>query len=297
MKLTNLPIRAILAAYGNVWAIDKTAFAAALELYETNIEPEAKAPRLPRVEGSVAVLPLTGIITQRSGGGLMEMLFGGTKTDTFGKDFDHLMTASNVGAIVLDIDSPGGIVFGVQELADKILAARGTKPVIAVANSYAASAAYCIGSAASQFIVTPSGQVGSIGVYIAHTDVSEADAKAGIKTTLISAGKHKTEGNPFEPLTDEARADMQAEVDGYYDSFVGSVAKGRGVTAGKVKRDFGQGRTVMASEAVEAGMVDRVATLDEVVSELIRDRRGKDRRQRAQNTTRLFDAPADKTTE
>ena len=88
-------------------------------------------------------------------------------TEAFGAAFDRAAADSSIGAIVLNIDSPGGSVYGVEELADKIYKARGTKPVYAVANSLAASAAYWIGSAASQLYVTPSGEVGSIGVLAA----------------------------------------------------------------------------------------------------------------------------------
>lgn len=256
--------------YGDVWALERGAMEAAHAMYAAGIEPEARSGRMAKVEGNVGVLPLTGIITQRTGNGLMELLFGGTKVDAFSAAFTQMVNTPSVGAIVLDIDSPGGSVFGINELAATVRAARGSKPIIGVANSMAASAAYLIASAVDTLVMTPGGQVGSIGVYAEHVDLSEAAAQAGVKITAISAGKYKTEGSEFEPLTDAAREHMQGQVDAYYDQFVAAVAKGRGKPAATVRSKFGQGRLVMADEALEAGMVDRIASFDQVMSELTR---------------------------
>jgi len=180
-----------------------------------------------------------------------------------------MIADDNVGAIVLEIDSPGGSVFGIQELWDTIFSARGEKKVVAVANSYAASAAYYIASAAEEVVVTPSGAVGSIGVLTAHADMSKKLAEEGIDVTLISAGKFKTEGNQFEPLSAEGRDAMQDMVDGYYSAFVNAVAKGRDVKAADVRGGFGEGRVVTAANAKSEGMVDRVETLDSTIARLM----------------------------
>ena len=127
------------------------------------------------------------------------------------------------------LDSPGGSVYGVSELADEIMNARAQKPVIAIANSLAASAAYWIGCSASELYVTPGGEVGSIGVWQAHFDYSQALAAEGVTPTLISAGKYKVEGNPYAPLGEDALGFMQSRVDDYYAVFTKSVARGRGV--------------------------------------------------------------------
>jgi signal peptide peptidase SppA len=166
---------------------------------------------------------------------------------------------------VLDIDSPGGSIAGITELAAEIRSARGAKPIVAVANTLAASAAYWLGSQADQFVVTPSGHVGSIGVYAVHQDVSKMLDEAGVKMTIVSAGPHKTEGNEFEPLTDEARAEIQARVDASYDQFVEDVAAGRNVPVATVRADFGGGRVLTARDALKAGMVDRVETLAQTI--------------------------------
>ncbi len=226
------------------------------------------ARRLPSVRGTIGVLPLRGVITQRGFGGLMGMLIGGTSTESYGEAFDALIGDDQVGAVVLDIDSPGGMHWGTPELHAKIRAGREIKPVVAVANSLAASAAYYIASAASQVVMTPSGQVGSIGVFRTHVDTTAAEEAEGVKVTHVIAGKYKAEG--LLPLTPEAEAAMQEEVDTYLDQFVADVAKGRGVSAKVVRETYGEGRVVLAKDALAAGMVDRIATLEEVLSGMMK---------------------------
>lgn len=229
-------------------------------------EPRAiTAKRSPSVRGTIGVLPLRGVITQRGFGGLMAFLFGeGASTEAYGQAFDALIADDQVGAVVLDIDSPGGMHWGTPELHAKIRAGREIKPVVAVANSLAASAAYYIASAASQVVMTPSGQVGSIGVFRTHVDTTAAEEAEGVKVTHIIAGKYKAEG--LLPLTPEAEAAMQQEVDTCLDQFIADVAKGRGVSASVVRKTYGEGRVVLAKDALAAGMVDRIATLEEVLS-------------------------------
>lgn len=216
-----------------------------------------------RIAGSVAVLPLFGTIVPRAN--LFTNASGATSAEMFGKRFDELMSDPSVGAIILDVDSPGGQVAGVEEVSKKIFDARGRKPVVAVANHLAASAAYWIATAAEELVVTPSGEVGSIGVFAAHEDLSESMAKEGVKVTMISEGKYKTEGNPYEPLSEEAKAAIQERVAEVYDSFVKAVARNRGVKAADVREGFGEGRVVSSKKAVQLGMADRVGTLDETI--------------------------------
>lgn len=219
-----------------------------------------------RTSGAVAVIPVYGTIVQRAD--MFTEMSGGTSTERLSAAIAQAVGDPSIGSIVLAIDSPGGGVYGVAELADQILKARGQKTIVAVADSLAASAAYWIGSAASEFAVTPGGEVGSIGVFGAHQDMSRLYDTAGVTTTLISAGKYKVEGNPFEPLTEEARAAMQARVNDYYSLFTKAVAKGRGVSVSAVQSGFGEGRVVGAQEAVKLGMADSVETLQQVISRL-----------------------------
>jgi signal peptide peptidase SppA len=242
--------------------------AAGGNLTAEEIEQRIGAGRRPtaRTAGAIAVLPLYGVISQRMN--MMSAASGGTSIEQFTSGFRSALADPQVGAIVLDVDSPGGSVQGVAELADEIHRGGRQKQIIAVANSMSASAAYWIGSAANELVVTPSGEVGSIGVLAAHQDVSEAQEKIGVKTSLVSAGKYKTEGNPFEPLTDEARAYIQARVDEHYGMFLKSVATQRKVSLDTVRDGFGQGRMVGAKAAVKLGMADSIGTLDETIARL-----------------------------
>jgi HK97 family phage major capsid protein/HK97 family phage prohead protease len=215
------------------------------------------------VPAAVKMIGLTGVIAPKAS--MINRTSGetGTGLDEFRAELAAALEDESVSAIVLDVDSPGGSVELVPETAAEILAARKQKPIVAVANTWAASAAYWLASAASEIVVTPSGEVGSIGVWSAHEDWSSFYEQKGIDTTLISAGKYKVEGNPFEPLGEEALAEKQRKVDAYYQMFLAGVAKGRKTSVPKVEANFGQGRMVMPNEALDAGMVDRIETLDE----------------------------------
>lgn len=165
---------------------------------------------------------------------------------------------ADVSEIVLDINSFGGMCAGCAETADAIYAARQVKPVVGVVDAYAYSAGYMLASAASRLVATPTGGVGSIGVVSMHVDMSKALAEMGVEVTFIHAGAKKVDGNPYAPLSDEARADIQREVDAHYAVFVGQVARNRGLDEQAV-RDTEAG-TFTAAEGKEIGLVDAVAS-------------------------------------
>ncbi len=221
--------------------------------------------------GGIAVLPLYGVVTQR--GNMVDDVSGpgSVSTQKFASALRQALADDTVSQILIDIDSPGGSVYGVSELADEIVSARTQKPVVAVANSLAASAAYWIGCSASEVYVSPGGEVGAIGGWQAHFDHSQALAFEGVTPTLISAGKYKVEGNPYAPLDEEAQGFMQSRVDDYYASFTKAVARGRGVPIAQVREGMGQGRVFGADAALANNMVDGVATFDEVVKKMRRD--------------------------
>jgi capsid assembly protease len=221
--------------------------------------------------GEIAVLPLYGVITQR--GNMVDDVSGpgSVSTQQFASALRQAITDDTISQILIDIDSPGGSVYGVAELADEIASARAQKPVVAIANSLAASAAFWIGCSASEFYVSPGGEVGSIGVWQAHFDHSQALAAEGVTPTLISAGKYKVEGNPYAPLDEEAQAFMQSRVDDYYASFTKAVARGRGVPIAQVREGMGQGRVLGADSALAQNMVDGIVTFDDVVRKMRRE--------------------------
>ena len=240
---------------------------------DRNVRDARRQSSVSNSGGGIAVLPLYGIVTQR--GNMVDDVSGPGTAST--QQFSNLLRAAlqdeTVSQILIDIDSPGGSVYGVAELADEIVSARAQKPVVAIANSLAASAAYWIGCSASEFYVTPGGEVGSIGVWQAHQDYSKAMDEAGVKTTLISAGKFKVEGNPYAPLDEEAQGFMQSRVDDYYAAFTKAVAKGRGVPISQVRDGMGQGRVLGADAALASSMVDGIATFEDVVKKMRRDAR------------------------
>lgn len=221
----------------------------------------AKAPADPVRDGGTMVIPVQGVVTPKG-------YYGGTSLERLGDQVRAAAADDKVGVIVLNIYSPGGSVYGTQEAADAIFEARAVKPVVAVANPLAASAAYWLGSQASAFYASPSADVGSVGVYAGHTDESGFEEKIGMKTTLIASddSPKKVAGNPYEPLSDEARADVQASVNESMAAFVAAIARGRGVPAAKVLKDFGHGDVLSAPRALSAGMIDGVMTLRDVVA-------------------------------
>lgn len=210
-----------------------------------------------------AILPLYGVVSQRMN--LLTEYSGGTSTDVFGGWFDDAMADETVSRIVIDVDSPGGSVYGIAELSNKIYKARGTKPIVAVSNSLMASAAYWVASAADEVFVTAGGEVGSVGVIAVHVDQSKANEQAGINVSYITAGEHKAEGNPDEPLADDARSFIQSRVDEYYEMFITDVARNRGKDKSYVKSNFGQGRVFGTNQSIRSGMADKIGSLEYVM--------------------------------
>jgi signal peptide peptidase SppA len=266
----------IRAVSGSPWAVREDILRVipdlrAFQLTAGAFELEARigaARGMAGAQQTVAVLPVRGIVTPRMD--LFTALLGGTSMSEFRSAFRGAMAAKDVSAIVLDVDSPGGMVDQVPEMAAEIRSARGKKPIVAVANTEANSAAYWLASQADEIVASPSSLMGSIGTYAQHVDESQAEAIEGVKTTLVSAGKFKTEANPHEPLGDEAAGHLQGLVDNYYGMFVADVAKGRGVSVDNVRNGYGEGRVLSAKDAVSEGLADRVGTFDDVVRELMK---------------------------
>lgn len=260
-----------------VWAVlpETMALISAVARGELTVEAAAARGRpraamreeRPRGE-SVTAISLRGLVTPR--GTVLDQLCGtGGGLEAFSQSLAEAAADSDVAAIVLDIDSPGGLSSMVAETAAEIRAARTRKPVVAVANTLAASAAYWLAAQADEVVVTPSGYVGSVGVYATHVDISGAEQIQGIRTTLVSAGRYKTEANPYAPLSDEARAGIQEMVDEAYGQFIAGVAVGRGVDEATVRGSYGEGRVLSAERAVRAGVADRVATLSETMARFL----------------------------
>lgn len=219
--------------------------------------------------GSIAVIAIRGTIVQRADQlGLCE---GGTSTEDISLALRMAMADTTVGQVILHQHSPGGSVYGVQELGDEIRAMRKEKPIVGFISSLSASACYWIGSQCSELYCTPGGEAGSIGVWSAHQNIKAYLEKEGVDIKLISAGKFKVEGHPYDALGEEAESFMQSRVDDYYAAFTTAVAKGRGVGIEQVREGMGQGRVLGAQAAMAEKMIDGVMTFDDLVRKMQKD--------------------------
>jgi signal peptide peptidase SppA len=250
------------------WARGEAAPADVMD--QVNVDRQALAARKSAAAaygqgGGVKVLPLYGIITSR--GNVMNEMSGpgSVSTQMFLASLRDALADDSVGAIVVDIDSPGGSVYQIQEVGDEIYKARSQKPIYGVSNCLAASAAYWLGTQCTHLYCTPSGEVGSIGVLAVHEDWSEANKMAGVKPTYIAAGPYKTEMNSDEPLSDDARAYQQSRIDDYYSMFVKAVARGRNASVADVRSKMGGGRVLGADDAFAVNMTCGTYSFDEVI--------------------------------
>jgi capsid assembly protease len=220
-----------------------------------------------QVIDGVAVIPVMGVLAKRAN--MFMSVSGGASTQMIGDMVDSAVADPSVKAIALDVDTPGGAVDGVQQVVNKVRAVRGVKPIVAVADGVMASGGYWIGSAADEVFITDlTTVVGSIGVLTTHVDTSRQQAAQGIKRTDITAGKYKRIASSNEPLSDEGRATLESQVDHLYSVFVDDVAANRGVPVDTVLSDMADGRVFVGQQAIDAGLVDGVSTLDAVVARL-----------------------------
>lgn len=216
------------------------------------------------VPPGVAVIPIHGTLVRRTVG--LEAESGLTSYTSLAAQLDAAIGNPAVSAILLDIDSPGGESGGVFDLADRIRAASQIKPIWAVANDMAFSAAYALASAASRVFVSRTGGVGSIGVIAMHVDQSQKDAQDGVHYTAVFAGERKNDLNPHEPISSEARAFLKAEVNRIYGLLVETVARHRGMEASAV-RDTEAG-LFFGQAAVAMGLADAIGSFDEALAQL-----------------------------
>jgi signal peptide peptidase SppA len=216
--------------------------------------------------GGIRVIPMYGVIDQKVN--FMQQISGGTSVNDFMSSFREAMNDKSVSAIIFDVDSPGGSILGIQEAANEILASRGKKPIIAVADPMIASAAYWLSCAADEIVCMPSGWVGSVGVIKVHDDLSKMNEMEGSNPTYITYGKFKSEGNHDAPLSDDALAYYQSQVETIGESFTNFIAKARGLSSDKVRSDFGQGRMLLAKAAKSAKMIDSIGTMEQTIIRL-----------------------------
>jgi len=237
------------------------------ELFSTR-RGEASDRGYRMVEG-VAVLNVSGALLHRSRLDMAESTYLVGYND-LAADLEDAMSHPDVHAVLQVYDSPGGEAQGAFEYAQRIFDLRGRKPMHAIADGMALSAAYLGASATDEVAVTTTGYAGSVGVVSRHVDFSRALDQDGITVTHIFAGAHKVDGNPYEPLPEDVRSAWQAEIDGLYTMFVDAVARHRGMEAAAVRKT--QAASYSGVAAVASGLADRIATTDQLISELAAQR-------------------------
>lgn len=210
-------------------------------------------------EDGAAIIKIAGPLMKDAG--FFGRLFGFSDYNGIQAAVKAAVDDQRVNGIILDVDSPGGTVNGADETAEMIFNARGQKPIVAFSSGMMASAAYLIGSAADKIVVGKNAEVGSIGVLMIHRDFSKAEERFGVKTTYLKAGKFKAIGNPSEPLSDDARAVFQEELNHIYGNFIETVSLHRDTEAEKVRSDMADGRIFLGVQAVGAGLADEVGNL------------------------------------
>jgi len=226
------------------------------------------------VEKGTAIIPIYGPITKKMS--LFAEISGGTSTEVLERDIQTALDDKKIKSIFLDINSPGGSVFGPFELSDFIYANRGRKPIIAFANGSMNSGAYLIGSAADEIYAYNTSQAGSIGVVAILTERSAQDKVQGITRTVITAGKYKAVGNSAEPLTKEGREYLQSHVDYYNSLFIEAVARNRDISIDDALK-MADGKVFIGQQAKDIGLVDHIGNFNLALSRATKRRRPMDR--------------------
>jgi signal peptide peptidase SppA len=246
--------RLLLLTRSRFWAITPDTLAAFMDVSLVGTWEAAKPTMTGTKSHKIAVIPIEGVLT-KDGPGWM-----GSNYDTISAAVENASADPDVKRIVLAVDSPGGEVTGLPEAAAVIAQAAKVKPVSAMVDGLSASAAYWLTSQASDITVTPSGEVGSVGVRIMHMDISKMMEDRGVKVTEIFAGNHKTEWSPFKPMSPETVAYEQARLDVIHRDFIKAVSTGRSGRASiDIEADrFGEGRMFSASDALPHGLIDAV---------------------------------------
>ena len=228
--------------------------------------PQERAEPVEISGDGVVVIPILGTLVNRKRN--MDALSGGPTA--YSEIRQHIISAiadDSIKGIILDIDSGGGEANGAFDLADFIRVASEQKPIMAMVDENALSGGYVLASGATQIVVPRTGSVGSIGVVVAHVDQSEFDKKQGFNVSFIQAGKLKTDGNVHEPLSNDTRERIQAEVDLVYNLFVSGVAERRGLSEQAVRET--EAGIFFGGDAVARELADVVASRGEAIGGFI----------------------------
>lgn len=264
--MNNLKCQRMILCEPKAWMAALVCFETGIKVGTTKADTDFWGDPIPRpsiTNSGVAVLPIKGVLAQ----GLPSIAekFGIMDTDKLRKQFREMMK-QNPKRMVLDMNTPGGSVGGIPELANDIYnAQRAGLDIVALANPLMASAGYWIGSQASALYVTgPSAEVGSIGVYTYTVDLSKSLEMDGIKVELFAAGKFKAAGFPYVPMSDDQRNEIAAGVGEIYGMFTAAVTRNRP----GIQSDAMEGQTFLADKALKNGMADGMMDMDELMDEM-----------------------------
>ncbi len=259
-------------AFSNPWAITPEYMGIISDILDPRMEGldvSAAAgdfkfsPPEPWDAGAVRVIPMVGTMAKRAN--MFMQISGGVSTELTGKAIQEAVKDPNVSAIVLDIDSPGGMVDGAVTLADLVFQARQEKPVVAFGNGTLASAAYLVGSAADQIVANETARVGSIGVIMRHTNRSKANERAGVEYKFVTSRTLKAAGNDAGPLEGAALAYFEELINEADALLIDKIARNRDTTAQAVSKMSGEARIYGAKKALEIGMIDRIGELADAI--------------------------------
>lgn len=215
----------------------------------------------------IDIIPVSGILVSRDMH--MEPCETMTSYETLRRQIQAAGADPQVSHIVLDIDSPGGSATGAFELADDIRQVALVKPITAISNFSAFSGAYLIAAACTEIVVSRTSGVGSIGVIARHADISAMNEAKGIKITTVSAGAHKNDLSPHEPISDQSLAVLTEMIQESYEQFVGAVAKFRGLSVDAVKAT--EAGVFFGEKGVALGLADRVETPQSAVNRIVQE--------------------------
>lgn len=265
----------LMAQLAGLWAVTPEALSSFVGSLQTMLSAEAPEARTSaksgatraayEMEGPVAIIPVKGTLSKNG------LEFFGFQLLTSMRDIGAAIRQAAadpaVRAIMLDVESPGGTVDGIEELAASVAAAGQSKPLYAYADGLMASAAYWASCGARSIGASSTAQVGSIGVVLMHREVSKALDNAGIKVSFLTAGRYKAAGNQAEPLTDEMRAYLQSNIDDVYGMFLSAVEAGRKVSREKAQT-MADGKIFLAGQAQTLGLIDRVCSRSDFINRI-----------------------------
>jgi capsid assembly protease len=272
----------VLDILNSPWAIEPKMLNEMWAIYASHVNGEARDikaieaaigktfsndPKPYTVQDGVATIPIEGVLAKRMG--IFQQICGGQSYTSIQQDLATALADPDVASIILAIYSPGGAVDGCEACADAIFAARGQKPIVSYVDGKATSAAYWLGSAASQmYIGSSADQVGAIGVISQHVDTSNAEHQRGVKVTDLTAGRYKAVGSQHAPLSAQDRSTIQDHLDQLYGGFVDTVARNRGTDSETVLKNMADGRVFVGQKAIDAGLVDGKTTLPQLMQKM-----------------------------